>query len=89
MDKGKGHGPDAIAADAVTYSELTAEAQRRELLERGMGRWGGEAKPPLPPGAVPLMVTGPWATADGLGIDEPVDVNGSDPSGTGRNRGII
>jgi hypothetical protein len=83
-----GTGPEAVPTEAKSYAEISAENARRELAEASLGRWSAEAKPPLPPGEVPRLIGGPWAQPDGFGVDAAVDINGSDPSGTLKNRGI-
>lgn len=85
-----GSGPEAVPADAQTYSELQTEAERRDLLARGLGRWGGEARPSYTAGTVPkLSGASPWATGDRLGPEPPTGqrVDGDDPSGVNRHRG--
>lgn len=84
-----GSGPEAVPAEATTYAAIQAENERRELLERSMGRWAGEAKAPLAPGQVPKLPGGPWSSGDLLGPAAPYsDTNPPDPSGTQRHRGI-
>jgi hypothetical protein len=90
LPAGQGLGVNSVPVEATTYHAIAIEDQRRELEAASLGRWAAEAKPPLPPGASlpPLPANSPWATGDGLGVAAAVDINGSDPSGTLKNRGI-
>ena len=89
LPAGQGVGVNSVPTDARCYAEIAAEDQRRELAAGRMGRWSAEAKPPLPPGVVPHLPQGsPWSAGDGFGTDKPVDINGPDPSGSQKHRGI-
>jgi hypothetical protein len=86
-----GSGPQSVPTAAATYYAIAIEDQRRALAEASMGRWAAEAKEPLPPGEVPhLPTSSPWAHPDGFGTEAPLGeaVDGSDPSGVSKNRGI-